>query len=84
MHGRLCTDPDAHRSVSLTVGPRMVHLADNLPASIAALSELAGRGDYAFGEAGYLAAVAGEGGRALERRDTELRRTCVEDQQAQR
>jgi hypothetical protein len=62
----------------------MVELADNLPTAIAALSELAGRGDSAFGEAGHLAAVAGEAGRALELHDNELRVQGVEDQQAQR
>jgi hypothetical protein len=45
----------------------MAELADNLPAAIAALSELAGQGDSAFGEAGHLAAVAGEAGRVRQR-----------------
>ena len=62
----------------------MVDLADTLPTAIAALSELAGRGDPAFGEAGHLAAVAGEAGRASKPHDSELRPQSVEDQQAHR
>ena len=62
----------------------MVELADNLPTAIAALSELAGRGDSAFGEAGYLARVAGEAGRASELFDSELPPQGAKDQQAQR
>ena len=62
----------------------MVDLADNLPTAIAALSKLAGRGDPAFGEAGHLAAVADEAGRARELHDRKLGLPGVEDQQAQR
>jgi len=62
----------------------MVDLADTLPTAIAALSELAGRGDSAFGEAGHLAAVAGEAGRARELDDRELGLQVVEHQQARR
>jgi len=57
----------------------MAELADNLPAAIAALSELAGRGDSAFGEAGHLAAVAGEAGRARDLYDSELRLQDIEE-----
>ena len=62
----------------------MVELDDNLPTAIAALSELAGRGDFAFGEAGHLAAMANEAGRARELHERELGVQGVEDQQAQR
>jgi hypothetical protein len=57
----------------------MAELADNLPAAIAALSELAGRGDSAFGEAGHLAAVAGEAGRARDLYDSALRLQDIEE-----
>jgi hypothetical protein len=57
----------------------MAELADNLPAAIAALSELAGRGDSAFGEAGRLAAVAGEAGRARDLYDSALRLQDIEE-----
>jgi len=83
-HGFPCADADLHTSVPVTVELRMVDLADTLPTAIAALSELAGRGDSAFGEAGHLAAVAGEAGRARELDDRELGLQVVEHQQARR
>jgi len=63
---------------------RMVDLADTLSTAIAALSELAGRGDSAFGEAGHLAAVAGEAGRARDLYDSELRPQDIEEPPARR
>jgi len=62
----------------------MAELVDNVPMAIAALSELAGRGDPAFGEAGHLAAVAGEAGRAFEQHDGECGLQVMDDQQARR
>jgi len=62
----------------------MVELANNLPTAIAALSELAGRGDSAFGEAGHLAAVAGEAGRARDRYDSELWLQDIEESPTRR
>ena len=78
-HGFPCADADLHTSVPVTVELRMVDLADTLPTAIAALSELAGRGDSAFGEAGHLAAVAGEAGRARDLYDSELRPQDIEE-----
>jgi len=63
---------------------RMVDLADTLPTAIAALSELAGRGDPAFGEAGHLAAMAGEAGRARDLYDSELRLQDIEESPTRR
>jgi len=62
----------------------MVELANNLPTAIAALSELAGRGDSAFGEAGHLAEVAGEAGRARVRYDSELWLQDIEESPTRR
>jgi len=83
VRGLPCTDRDLHRYVPQTVEMRVAELAHNLSTAIAALSELAGRGDSVFCDAVHLAAVAGVAGRAFEMRDSELRLQGLKDQQAQ-
>lgn len=50
----------------------MVEMADDLHLAIATLSDLAGRGDLAIGEAGHLAAVVNETTKALQRPDQDI------------
>lgn len=56
----------------------------DLPQAPAFLRQAAGRGDLTPGEAGRLAALVGEAGKALELHDIEMRLQRLEGQQATR
>ena len=83
---RLCLERIAppRREAPVTVDIPVIETAVDLPRAIAALLQAAGRGDLTPGEAGRLAALVGEAGKALELHDIESRLQRLEEQQAQR
>jgi hypothetical protein len=83
---RLCLERIAppRREAPVTVEIPVIETAGDLPKAIAVLLQAAGRGDLTPGEAGRLAALVGEAGKALELHDIEVRLQRLEEQQAQR
>ena len=83
---RLCLERIAppRREAPVTVEIPVIETAGDLPKAIAVLLQAAGRGDLTPGEAGRLAALVGEAGRAIELHDLEVRLQRLEEQQAQR
>ena len=83
---RLCLERIAppRREAPVTVEIPEIQTAGDLPKAIAVLLQAAGRGDLTPGEAGRLAALVGEAGKALELHDIEGRLQRLEEQQAQR
>ena len=83
---RLCLERIAppRREAPVTVEIPEIQTAGDLPKAIAVLLQAAGRGDLTPGEAGRLAALVGEAGKALELHDIEVRLQRLEEQQAQR
>jgi len=83
---RLCLERIAppRREAPVTVEIPTIETAGDLPKAIAVLLQAAGRGDLTPGEAGRLAALVGEAGKALELHDIEARLQRLEGQQAQR
>jgi hypothetical protein len=72
---RLCLERIAppRREAPVTVEVPEIQTAGDLPKAIAVLLQAAGRGDLTPGEAGRLAALVGEAGKALELHDIEVR-----------
>ena len=83
---RLCLERIAppRREAPIVVDIPEIQSAGDLPKAIAVLLQAAGRGDLTPGEAGRLAALVGEAGKALELHDLELRLQRLEEQQVQR
>ena len=83
---RLCLERIAppRREAPVTVEIPNIEKAADLPKAIAVLLQAAGRGDLTPGEAGRLAALVGEAGKALELHDIDVRLQRLEEQQAQR
>ena len=83
---RLCLERIAppRREAPVTVEIPEIQTAGDLPKAIAVLLQAAGRGDLTPGEAGRLAALVGEAGKAIEAHDIELRLRRLEEQQTQR
>jgi hypothetical protein len=83
---RLCLERIAppRREAPVTVEIPTIETAGDLPKAIAVLLQAAGRGDLTPGEAGRLAALVGEAGKAIEAHDIELRLRRLEEQQTQR
>ena len=81
---RLCLERIAppRREAPVTVDIPEIQTAGDLPKAIAVLLQAAGRGDLTPGEAGRLAALVGEAGKALELHDIEVRVQRLEEQQA--
>lgn len=83
---RLCLERIAppRREAPVNVEIPVIETAGDLPKAIAVLLQAAGRGDLTPGEAGRLAALVGEAGKAIELHDIELRLQRLEGHQAQR
>ena len=83
---RLCLERIAppRREAPVTVEIPTIKTAGDLPKAIAVLLQAAGRGDLTPGEAGRLAGLVGEAGKALELHDLEVRLQRLEEQQLQR
>ena len=83
---RLCLERIAppRREAPVIVDIPEIQTAGDLPKAIAVLLQAAGRGDLTPGEAGRLAALVGEAGKALELHEIEVRLQRLEQQQAQR
>ena len=83
---RLCLERIAppRREAPVTVEIPTIRTAGDLPKAIAVLLQAAGRGDLTPGEAGRLAGLVGEAGKALELHDLEVRLQRLEEQQLQR
>jgi hypothetical protein len=79
---RLCLERIAppRREAAVAVDIPVIETAGDLPKAIASLLAAAGRGDLTPGEAGRLAALVGEAGKALETRDIEERLRRLEEQ----
>jgi hypothetical protein len=82
---RLCLERIAppRREAPVTVEIPEIQTAGDLPKAIAVLLQAAGRGDLTPGEAGRLAALVGEAGKALELHDIEVRLQRLEVRQVQ-
>jgi hypothetical protein len=61
----------SERAEILPAGLSMAETVEDLPRAVVALSDRAARGDFAFGEAGHLAAEMVEAGKATELLDLE-------------
>ena len=83
---RLCLERIAppRREAPVNVEIPVIETAGDLPKAIDVLLQAAGRGDLTPGEAGRLAALVGEAGRAIELHDIEVRLQRLEGQQVQR
>jgi hypothetical protein len=81
---RLCLERIAppRREAPVTVDLPAIVTADDLPKAIAALLQATARGDLTPGEAGRLAALVGEAGKALELHHIEERLRKLEEVQA--
>ena len=78
---RLCLERIAPPRTEAPVAVEMpaIESAGDLPKTIAVLIQAAGRGDLTPGEAGHLAALVGEAGKALELHDIEARLQRLEE-----
>lgn len=83
---RLCLERIAppRREAPIVVDIPEIQTAGDLPKAISVLLQAAGRGDLTPGEAGRLAALVGEAGKALELHDIEVRLQRLEEQQLKR
>ena len=83
---RLCLERIAppRREAPVNVEIPVIETTGDLPKALAVLLQAAGRGDLTPGEAGRLAALVGEAGKAIELHDIEVRLQRLEGHQAQR